>query len=265
MGQAKNRLSKMIAAHPYCCLCGGKTPTESIEHAPPKIMFWEKHRPQGMEVPACKRCNNGTSEIDQLAAFYALTQSDRSINGLGNTEEDYFDKVSRGCLSNIPDMKDIFKLGPNVDENYGKIIFDDQKLFVEKLNPWAAKQSLAHWFTLTHGKIFPPQGLVTVRWLTNVELLTNDPLLNLIKKLPSLQGLEMGKWAVHDQFFVHYSLNLKKNIGGMFVRYHGTGFIAALIGDESALRPEMKVLGGYGASFKTNGTLGIYDYIKTQG
>jgi len=265
MGQAKNRLAKMIAAHPYCCLCGGKTPTESIEHAPPKIMFWEKLRPKGMEVPACKRCNNETSEIDQLAAFYALTQSKRSINGLRNAEEDYFKKVSHGCLSNIPDMKDLFRPCPNFDENYGKIIFDNQKLFIEKLNPWAAKQSLAHWFTFTEGKIFPSQGLITVKWLTNVELQANNPLLNLIKKLPSPKGLKMGKWAVHDQFFVRYSLNLKENFGGMFVRYHGTGFIAALVGDESALKPEMKVLGGYGASFKTNEALGIYDYIRTQG
>ena len=37
------------------------------------------------------------------------------------------------------------------------------------------------------------------------------------------------------------------------------------MGQAKNIKPEMKVLGGYGASFKTNGSLDIYDYIKTQG
>ena len=254
----------MVANYPHCCLCGGEVPTESIEHAPPKIMFWEKRRPKGMEVPACNRCNNHTSKIDQLAAFYAITQSNRNLMGLTGEEEKHFEKVSRGCLSNLPDMKEMFKTGPNVDESYGSIVFDNQKLFVEKLNPWAAKQSLAHWFTLSKGKIFPPQGVVAVRWLTNVELSTNTPFINLLEKLQNTKELEMGVWNVNDQFFVRHSLNLNENFGGMFVRYHGTGFITALVGDESALKPGMTLLGGYGAAFKVNRSDGVYEYNKTK-
>ena len=264
MGQAKNRLKKMMAEHPHCCLCGGEMPTESIEHAPPKIMFWEKKRPIGMEVPACNRCNNTTSKIDQLAAFYAMIQSQRNVKGLTPEEDKHFYKVSRGCLNNLRDMKDLIKIGPNVNENYTKIIFENQKLFVEKLNPWAAKQSLAHWFILTGGRIFSPQGLVMVRWLTNVELATSNPFANLVEKLQDFSELKMGEWKVRDQFFVSHSLNFNENFGAMFVRYHGTGFIAALVGDESVLKPEMELLGGYGAAFKTDGARGIYDYSKTR-
>lgn len=75
MPEKKRRLDSFKLNHPYCCLCGGKNSTESIEHAPPKIMFWDKQRSKGLEVPACIRCNHNSSQSDQVAAFYSIAQS----------------------------------------------------------------------------------------------------------------------------------------------------------------------------------------------
>ncbi len=45
--------------------------TTSREQAPPIVMFVNKDRPKGLEVPACDRSNHGSSQSDQVAAFLA--------------------------------------------------------------------------------------------------------------------------------------------------------------------------------------------------
>jgi len=109
MAEKKRRLVSFKKKHPFCCLCGGEIPTQTIEHAPPKIMFWDKQRWPGLEVPACQRCNHGSSQSDQLAAFYAIAQSPDFYGT--DTNEDrikFFDKLGRGCQNNISEFGSFF-------------------------------------------------------------------------------------------------------------------------------------------------------------
>jgi hypothetical protein len=82
MGQANvNRrlTARRLAQHPLCCFCGGKTPATSLDHVPPKIVFWGKRRPNGLEMPACDACNQGTKKLDQAAGLFArITVTDKS-------------------------------------------------------------------------------------------------------------------------------------------------------------------------------------------
>ncbi len=154
MGEKKRkmtRIEKFKGKHPYCCLCGGKRQTETIEHAPPKVIFWDKLRLQGMEVPACKRCNNGTGAEDQLAAFFAIMQSP-SFYGSSNNEKmlDYFTKLMAGCKNNVPGFSTLFTDSGNVlleskgiIQTHNKLTFKPE-LFTKHLKKWAAKQALAH-------------------------------------------------------------------------------------------------------------------------
>ena len=260
MGQAKRRLLNMKRVHPRCCICAGGSPTETIEHAPPKIMFWGKLRPKGMEVPACKRCNSEKSRMDQLAAFCAFSQYVDPINGYSDEKMRDFEKVSQGCINNIPDMRDLFKLPPDNGEKYQAVIFDNQRLFIEKLNPWAAKQALAHWFHFTDGRVFPSEGLIAIRWLTNVELSQNAKVFtDLLRMLGRSSGLKQGQWDVDDQFFIRWNINNEEKIGAMLCRYHGTAFVAALVEDQELLQTGVELLGGIGSTFKTNAISGIYE------
>lgn len=255
MGNAKRRLEIMKAKYPRCCLCAGGNPTETIEHAPPKVMFWHKHRPKGFEVPACKRCNNDSSNADQLAAFIALTQSPRGDN-LTDKESKYFDKIMRGVDNNIGNIKDILKLSGE-DEAYGKVHYDNERLFKEHLGPWAAKQTLAHWFNISGGRILSPNGLVAVRWQTNYELAFNHEFSHIIMSLESLYELKAGKWSVLDQFVLKYSLNTEEGIFAVFATYHNCGFIGFMVEDRSKLEGRtLEILGDRGSAFypcRTNG------------
>jgi hypothetical protein len=72
MGEARRKQTatqKFTAQFPRCCLCGGLRPTTTREHMPPKSLFDNRHRPEGLVVPACDDCNRGTSAADLTVAI----------------------------------------------------------------------------------------------------------------------------------------------------------------------------------------------------
>ena len=76
MGQAHQRLTRFKEFHPLCCYCGGARPTESIDHAPPRSMFFlDDFRPKGLEVPACKACHGRFSPFDDLVSVLTQIQA----------------------------------------------------------------------------------------------------------------------------------------------------------------------------------------------
>jgi hypothetical protein len=69
MGDAKQRRAAIKAAQPLCILCGGNRPTETIEHCPPRVAFFEKQGPDRFEFGACGACNKGSTNDDLLFGF----------------------------------------------------------------------------------------------------------------------------------------------------------------------------------------------------
>jgi hypothetical protein len=66
---AKRKLTttqKLVKTHPWCCFCGGSEAAVSLDHQPARIIFPDKHRPKGLEFPACAVCNNQTSPDEAL-------------------------------------------------------------------------------------------------------------------------------------------------------------------------------------------------------
>jgi hypothetical protein len=57
MGQLKKTLALFKAAHPWCCFCGGKSATTTVDHVPNRAFFRNRDWPEGYEFPSCGRCN----------------------------------------------------------------------------------------------------------------------------------------------------------------------------------------------------------------
>lgn len=79
MGEAKlkqSRTQQFLKEHPFCCFCGGNEPATTRDHVPSRQIFTGKLRPQGLEVPACDRCNSGTSRHEQVAAMFSRLYPD---------------------------------------------------------------------------------------------------------------------------------------------------------------------------------------------
>src|SRR6476661_4761778 len=74
MGEVSRRrriTARKLEAHPFCCFCGGRTPATTIDHVPARIMFPDRRRPAGLEVPACVPCNEGTRLHETIAVVFS--------------------------------------------------------------------------------------------------------------------------------------------------------------------------------------------------
>lgn len=239
--------------------------SETIEHAPPKIMFVNSHRPQGIEVPSCKRCNNGSSQQDQVAAFFSLLFAEKLMheNSAHSDEYNSLLKVLKGLANNNPDLAGCIKHRGDEPIKFGGKLqmmpkFTIEPVIFEKyLDLWAAKQVLAYWYELT-GTSASDQTGILIRWVTLYEL-SNDPeLVQFANDLPGIRSLFQGKWDTAQQFFVKDSINSNEKIGMFFFAYHsGVSFIA--IFDDSG--KSYKIPNGLKATcslVKTNATSGIH-------
>lgn len=237
MGQKRDRLGRFLNEHPLCCLCGGTLASETIEHAPPKVMFTGSHRPKGLEVPACKRCNNGMSAHDQIVALHCLLQSvklfgkdakntlefvalEKAIRGIGNNNPDVF-----GYLS--PDGRETFRLPDGIASLLKIRLADD--LFEKYLDPWAAKQVLAYWYDRTKSPA-TTGTIVLVRWITLAEFSNNKELRDFAGQFGNFRSLAQGNWDTKEQFFAISSDNFIEKLGAFFFAYHNSAsFFGALI------------------------------------
>lgn len=69
MGAKSARLARFKELHPICFFCA-TSPTETLDHVPSRECFKDKIGPEGLEFPACQRCNHGASQIEQVIALY---------------------------------------------------------------------------------------------------------------------------------------------------------------------------------------------------
>lgn len=210
MGEAKARRTRsrqFLVEHPWCCFCGGSVPATTIEHAPPIVFFINKQRPPTHEFPSCYRCNNGSSQLDQVAALAALT-----MGGVANSRipDDYFRKIVAGVANNEPDVIRLLTretVGTYVKSRgllhpavAAKVHRD---LFRRWLDPWAVKQALALWYLYSR-EVLPSSGRVFVAWFSNFDVWMSRYPKELLGKLPQIGMLKAGKKTSHGQYVYRY-------------------------------------------------------------
>ena len=77
MGESRRKSRKgaaIVAAEPRCIYCA--SPSETVEHMPPRSMFRDKDRPSAMEFGACTACNGATRGADVVASVIARLHPD---------------------------------------------------------------------------------------------------------------------------------------------------------------------------------------------
>lgn len=68
-----------------CVFCGRSDEPLTDDHIPPKCLF-RKPRPACITVPACSRCNLGTSQDDEFLRNFLLTRADSSESEEANEQ-----------------------------------------------------------------------------------------------------------------------------------------------------------------------------------
>lgn len=225
MGRNKRTTSaKFLALHPYCCLCGGQVLATTIEHAPPISLFLNRNLPsKDHTVPACVRCNNGSRKLDQVATLAALIQGSATTI----SDKTYVESAIEGIKNNIPEALHFFQIEDSIEMDVviGNSFFElskvpiDPLLFELYLDPWAAKQAFALYYLKT-GKILSEDARVVVRWITNIDVDSENVPTDFIDLLQNDGFLTQGIKNSAGQF--HYRWQLEETYGCFVTTLHGS-------------------------------------------
>lgn len=198
MGEKKKRLQTFSKTYPRCAYCG-TCPTASRDHCPPISVFDRRHRPPGLEFPACSECHEGTRQMDLVAAaFSRILRAD----GVEPLEEDlqYF----RGLMNNYPDVGGLFDFGIaqteilNGNPVYQVPVRDHQRIG-RIMNGFAARFGLAMYHEQFDGPA-PSNARIVTEWYPNSRLFKGEYPAQLVTAMGMPRTLSAGKNSVHAQF-----------------------------------------------------------------
>ena len=236
MGEAKTkskRLLQFIKQHPYCCFCGGTSPTETIDHVPSKQIFRLKRRPQGLESPACRNCNEATAPHELVASLIARIYPDPK----NELEEKELIKLYKAVQKNRYGLLQEMFPSWKQQYDYQTLVHPDKPkgggplnaqgpLLNESMQIFGVKLCQAlHYYH--YGQIVPLEGGIAIRWFSNWEAMTGAMPDEFSKLFNQPFSLEQGKWNVKDQFEYSYVI-LRSEEAGAYLSTFGRSF--ALVG-----------------------------------
>lgn len=212
MGEAKRRETfsqRIRREQPFCIFCGGDTPSETLEHYPPRSIFDGKHRPQGMEFGACRECNEASREADLVAATLSRMMPNpksaagreevrKLINSVwripGFAREFQPDRNQAATLNRLRDI------APRLPSwNFVRI---DGPIVAKSMTIFGSKLGLAL-HTATTGRILPASGAVAVQWYSNLQAYQDALPKEFLAMCGPGRTLRQGDFEVGEQFTVH--------------------------------------------------------------
>jgi hypothetical protein len=203
-GKIRRRLAqRLLDEHKFCCFCGGATPATTIDHVPARIVFWGKRRPEGLELPACKACNEGTRKLDQAAGLFARfrvadepLRQQVEFNQLAIQVSRNFPGWEREMNPSAAQWRDFRRRFGRVDGVPGNVgpLADDAAYTL------GAKLGFALHYK-TSGEIVPPDGLVSVVYETTASEPEGGMLPSEISNLLGPEVvLKQGEWTTDGHF-----------------------------------------------------------------
>jgi hypothetical protein len=198
--------SNFLKAHPFCCFCGGTLPASTIDHQPAKIIFPNKHRPKGLEFPACDECNRQTGGDEALLALLCRTagsvrtnsksDSSRLKDIVASVETFFPGLVQRMNLRQVQNFEGgawmergaIDVNQPEVNQSFCRV---------------AAKLALAIYYE-TQSTPAVKECWINTLWTHSQNAETFTSVKNTIKAMPNQATLQMGRWKTDDSFFLKY-------------------------------------------------------------
>lgn len=196
-------LARRLANDAWCIYCGGNTPAETLDHAPPVVAFDRRHRPKGLEFPACNACNQGAKRSDQVVGFMARVYPDAPdpadlLRILGGIENNF-----PGLLRELwPTPQQEHRLAdalPAELQGQAHALNVSGPIVTQHMHRFVARMGLALHYEAT-GRIVRPEGGVGVRWYSNFDTLRGAVPPDLMQFLGPAATLSAGRFDVADQF-----------------------------------------------------------------
>ena len=216
MGQARDRqrarqsaTQKLISKHPFCCFCGGLVPSTTTDHRPPTILFPNQHRPQGLEFPACLKCNNGASSDDSVLALVGRLCGSNHPDR--KRPDAHYHRVIKAVEISNPGLAGQLFSGRKwkevrgVLQQVGQFRFDNPTLEMSICRS-SARLAVAMYFE-EYKRPAPAETKINSYW-THKQRNGSDKVQELISRMPYKAVLRQGqKWDTEGIFFARYHYN----------------------------------------------------------
>jgi hypothetical protein len=195
-----------LKKHPVCCFCGGATQATTVDHQPAKIIFPNKHRPKGLEFPACTYCNRQSSADEALLALLCRTAGSLRFNA--TTDIQRLRDIHSTVASSFPNLLQKMNVGPKLIDTRGILVWGgainvNQPEVDTSLCRVAAKLALAIYYE-TQSSPAVKDCWINTYWAHSQNAQTFKDVNNLIQAMPAQATLQMGMWNTEDSFFLKY-------------------------------------------------------------
>lgn len=188
-----------------CVYCGDRLPRMTVEHIPPRGMFNFGIRPRGLEFAACKDCNEGSKDADQIVSLVSRFYPDATDPRL---KAENLRKI-RSFQTNYPEVASGFTRNVSISFQYGeqrshqpnspiKVEFD--MYAVRALQQWGIKFALAM-HRHTTDAVAERDSIVTVDFFTNYHQMTGSiPAAEIRDLFRNWRMIEQGRLNSKGQF-----------------------------------------------------------------
>ena len=245
IGNKARRLQKFLKLHPVCCFCLGTAKATTRDHLPPQSAFINNISPKGYIFPACEKCNNGSSEFDNVFAMISRFDPFSEQNPLIENEST---KLIRAFLENHSDSlpKDLTtkeKRGwmkkANLEKAAGELYRDFPLVRVtpeinESIKKVSAKLIKALHYKHT-AKIVPSEDSLKIRWWSNAQLMTGQFPSEMLDTVNLRPILKSGKSILNEQFTYGYQISEDGSLGMYVALFRKTFAVIGLV----AFNPEL--------------------------
>lgn len=237
-------LSDFIAEHPYCCFCGGTTPTQSRDEIPPRTVFFERNWPEGYRFPACNSCNQSSRLIDQalglisrLSFADALSNKETlasHISGVINNSPHLLPKIAKSAIEAKKLLRQlgIQKPAGTFAQDYPVALVPEET--IDALNVFFSKLFCALHYKHT-GNIVPPSSRIAIVKTTNQILFDENPFgWQTIPAQTHRPIIKRAGKSLHDQFDYNWAHNPEEALFGFNfqIRYSLFGVMFGPVSDE---------------------------------
>jgi hypothetical protein len=234
-GKAARKTEEFLRAHPICCFCGVE-PATTVDHVPPKVCFKKKHWPEGFEFPACAGCNHGSSNSDQIIAFYihagtdAIDEFRRALRGVRNNNPE--------CLPNLHmtiGQKAKFLSNRNITVPIRALpdfpVATIPAAAHPHFNALADKMGRAFYYQQME-RVMPKNYRLVVRWSNKDQLGIQQYIDTVTSIMPLVKEGERNKRSLSDQFLYRFNCSPEHDVMVFMAGFSNQVFFTGVGADE---------------------------------
>lgn len=235
---------RFIDEHPKCCFCGGDEPATDMDHIPNRAMFIERAWPEGYIFPACRKCNENTTDQENIVSIIA-----RSGIGSSSTPDAQrmLERITNLASSQPQITKELLSASANdkrralrrlgIEKDPHSFLKDLSVFKLEgphvtnALQIYFKKLTLAlHYYHTEH--IASNASQILIRWYANSNFHGNEIPLDLLNDLHGVQLNAMrNNTLLNDQFKYKYSCSEEGTASVFYVVLHEVFSFFGMVAD----------------------------------